>query len=526
MALLSLFAVASVAVLSACANSKPVADLAIINGVVFVGDGAPGYTADVVITGDRIVAVGRSARHGYRIRETIDAVGRTVSSGFIDPHTHALSALNYLEAPQPLEHYLRQGVTTLVIGNDGGGPPTIAERRSHLRRLKMGPNVAQFVGHNALRERVIGLDNRAPTPSELSEMTALAEQAMQEGALGLSTGLYYPPGVYATTDEVVALARVAAQYDGLYESHLRDESSYSVGLLAAVDEALEVGRRSGARVHIAHIKALGVDVWGYSERVIDRIETARAAGQVVTADQYPWRASGTRLGNALLPGWSRAGGRGALLQRLEAPELLARIREEMGDNLRRRGGADAILLTSGSFAGQTLASVATARAEPALATALALIRDGETRIASFNMHEDDIRQFMRQPWVVTSSDGTRGHPRLFASFPQKFAAYVQEQNVLTMPEFIQRSSATTADLLKLCDRGRLRVGAFADVIVFDLASFAPQADFETPDRLSVGVQHVIINGEVVMRDAKLKQAGAGRALSRGQCDSEPAGVRQ
>lgn len=185
-----LSAAALVAALSACASTKPVADIAIVDGMVFVGDGAASYKADIVIAGDRIIDVGDNAHADYRVRDTIDADGLTVSPGFIDPHTHALSALQYLEAPQPLEHYLRQGVTTLVIGNDGGGSPAIAERRSHIETLAVGPNVAQFVGHNAVREAIIGLDNRAPTPVELSQMAALVDQAMKEGALGLSAGLY------------------------------------------------------------------------------------------------------------------------------------------------------------------------------------------------------------------------------------------------------------------------------------------------------------------------------------------------
>ncbi|MEN7341630.1 MAG: amidohydrolase family protein [Pseudomonadota bacterium] len=513
----SFLAVALTATCVACASPNQPADFIITGGRVIAGDGSISGSSDVVIVGDRIVAIGPRARRDYDAATTIDATGKVVSPGFIDPHTHALSGLRALKPPQPLANYLTQGVTTLVIGNDGGGPADIAGQHQRIDQLSVGPNIATFVGHNAVREAVVGLDNRSPSAAELEQMRSLIDQAMQDGALGLSAGLYYPPGVYAQTAEVVALAQVAAGYGGLYESHIRDESSYTIGLLGAIDEALTIGRESGAAVHIAHIKALGVDVWGQSEAVIARIEAARSAGQVVTADQYPWQASGTRLRNALLSGWSRAGGNDALQARLTDATLRARIASDMKENLRRRGGADAILLTSGPHAGVTLEALAAQQSQSAINAALALIETGETRIASFNMNAEDIERFMVQPWVVTSSDGTVGHPRLYASFPQKYARYVREQQVISIEAFIQRSSADTAAILNLCDRGVLRPGAFADVIVFDAETFAPRADFRAPDRLSVGVNEMLINGRHVIADGELTGIYPGRAIRRDDC---------
>ncbi|MEO1574871.1 MAG: amidohydrolase family protein, partial [Pseudomonadota bacterium] len=382
-------------------DDRPAVDTILHGGTVFDGTGRPGAVMDVATRGDRIVAVGEDLRTRYRATEEIDVGGQVVAPGFIDPHTHAIEDVENLAEPQPLVHYLTQGVSTLVIGNDGRGGADVSRTLEKLEGLGVGPNVAVFVGHNALRIAAMGMVDRAPTAEELDQMTHDVDRAMAEGALGLSAGLYYTPGVYATTEEVTALARVAARYGGLYESHIRDESTYSIGLLEAIDEALTIGRDSGAAVHIAHIKALGVDVWGQSEAVVTRINDARDAGQSVTADQYPWRASGTRLTNALLPGWVRAGGTDAMVERLRDNTVWARLLDEMRENLRRRGGARAILLTSGEHAGHTLHDVAATRDETPVDTALALILAGDARIASFNMHEDDIARFMTQPWVVT-----------------------------------------------------------------------------------------------------------------------------
>ena len=361
----------------------------------------------------------------------------------------------------------------------------------------------------------MGGDNRAPTALEMAAMRGLVEHAMQAGALGLSSGLYYTPGNFATTDEVVELARVAAQYGGIYDTHLRDESSYSIGLLAAVDEALEIGRRASIPVHLAHIKALGVDVWGESEAVIEHVEVAQAAGLKVTADQYPWSASGTHMHNALLPRAFLTGASDGYIEKLGDAAVRDALRAEVTENLRRRGGADALLVVvadDNELVGRTLADIATALETDAVTAAFEIMQTGPLRVASFNMNDDDIESFMVRDWIMTSSDGTDGHPRKYASFPKKYAHYVQERGVLSLPDFLYRSSALTAATLGLPDRGRIAVGLTADIAVIDLESFAPRADFRQWNVLSTGVVHMLVNGDLAIEDGAYTGALAGRVL--------------
>jgi N-acyl-D-aspartate/D-glutamate deacylase len=342
---------------------------------------------------------------------------------------------------------------------------------------------------------------------------------MCEGAIGFSTGLFYAPQSFATTEEVIALAKEAAVRGGIYDTHQRDESSYSIGLLKSVEEVLRIGREAGLPVHFAHIKALGTDVQGQAPQVIAAIEAARAAGQQVTADQYPWAASGTALEPALLPAWAQDGGDEALLQRLASDEVIARLLPDMRDNLRRRGGAQSLLLTSAGtpWAGKTLAQVASDWNVEPVQAALRIIRSSKsqrTSAVSFNMSEDDIRLFMRQPWIVTSSDGSDGHPRQYATFPTKYAKYVLEQKIIGMDEFIRSSTGRTAELFKLDRRGRLEPGYFADIVVFDPARYAPRADYQHPQLLSQGVDELFVNGRQAIRAGELTGEAAGRVLLR------------
>ena len=512
--------VVALAGIAACQAPEPTAyDIQISGGVVYDGVSESGHAADVFIDGDKIVFVGDAEAANATARETIDATGLIVAPGFIDPHTHTLSDVMFEQDGQQLAGYLTQGVTTVVAGNDGGGPVDTGGALASAQERGLGPNFALFTGHGSLRSEVMGRENRAPTETEIDEMKSKLRQALADGALGLSTGLYYAPASYADIDEIAALAAVAAENDALYESHIRDESSYSVGLLGAVDEALEIGRRSGAAVHIAHIKALGVDVWGQSEDVISRIDAAQAEGLEVTADQYPWSASGTRISNALIPNWAKADSDEAMYARLRAPENQDRLIEEITENLRKRGGPDAILLVARTdgLPSRTLTEEAAALQLDPVQAAIDIVLGGDARIASFNMQDADIERFMRQPWVMTSSDGTNGHPRKFASFPRKYRTYVEEKSVLTLAQFINRSSRLTADTLNLCARGQLKPGYYADVVVFDPQTFGPVADFSTPSELSTGVQHLFVNGHRAIADGSLNQNLQGRALKRGAC---------
>jgi N-acyl-D-aspartate/D-glutamate deacylase len=379
-----------------------------------------------------------------------------------------------------------------------------------------GINFATYVGFGAIRSAVVGNADRAPSAAELTQMQALVSDAMCQGALGLSTGLFYAPQSYAMRDEVVALSRVAARHGGLYDSHIRDEASYSIGLLGAVDETLAIGREARIPVHFAHIKALGTDAQGLAPQVIARITAAQAAGQVVTADQYPWSASGTRLSAALIPRWVQDGGRAAMLGRFADAAALTRMEPEIADNLRRRGGPAAILITSGprAVAGKTLEAVAREQGTDPVAAAIAVLKLDEVGIASFNQSEDDIAAFMQQPWVVTSSDASAGHPRYYASFARKYAVYVKERRVIDLRTFIATSTIRTARIFGLEGRGELKSGAFADVIAFDPASFSARADYTHPARFSGGMKVVVVNGQLAIEDGQPTGIAAGRPLAR------------
>lgn len=498
------------ALLGAAAPPERV-DLIIRGGTIYSGSDAP-FIGDVAVSGDRIRAVGPRLR--YTAARVVEARGMIVAPGFIDPHAHLGEQLADADARTRLiPAFLMQGVTTALIGNDGGGDPDVGAVLGSARRRPVGINYAAFVGFGEVRRAVIGEADRAPTPDELMRMRQRVAASMCEGALGLSTGLFYAPQSFAATGEVVALAREAGARDGIYDSHVRDESSYSIGLAAAVDEAIAIGRDGGLPVNISHIKALGVDVHGQAPAIIARIEAARRAGQQVTADQYPWSASGTSLAAALIPRWAQDGGRAALLRRFDDPTVAARLRGDMAENLRRRGGAGSLLITEGRYRGQRLAGIARNLGVEPIAAAIAVIRVGDPGVASFNQTEEDIAAFMRRPWVMTSSDASGGHPRAYGSFARKYAEYVRRRNVLSLRDFIERSTALPADTFRLADRGRLRPGAFADVVVFDPEAYAARATYEAPALLAAGIRTVLVNGVLAVDNGVLTGAAAGRGLA-------------
>ncbi len=504
---------------SVAASALEPADVLISGGTVYDGTEDAARVADVVISGDRIAYVGPGAAARYSAARVVDARGKIVSPGFIDPHAHPDTYIRSKDAAQRVNApWLFQGATTLLIGVDGGGTPEIARESAELTRLGIGTNVAMYVGFSPVRERILGESAREPSAAELDRMRALVAQGMCEGAIGFSTGLFYAPQRFAKTEEVIELAREAAKRGGIYDTHQRDESSYDVGLLRSTEEAIRIGREAGLPVHIAHIKALGVDVQGEAPRVIALIDAARRDGVDVTADQYPWAASGTSLEASLLPGWSVDGGRDALLARLAKPADKTKILDAMRENLRRRGGARSLLFTAAgsAWAGKTLEQLAAALKIPPVEAALHVIEEGrvDTSVASFNMVESDIRLFMQQPWVVTSSDGSDGHPRQYGTFPRKYAQYVKADETIPLGRFIRNSSGRTADLLKLEGRGYLRAGYFADVLVFDPERFAPKADYTHPAVLSQGVAALFVNGREAIRDGELTGERAGRVLLR------------
>ena len=492
------------------------ADVLIQGGTVYSGADAPPSTDDVVIAGDKIVYIGPDGAKRYDSSEIVNAQGKIVAPGFIDVHTHPETYVRSADAKQRLNApWLFQGATTLFIGVDGYGTPDVTQERALFERQGIGTNLVPYVGFGAVRKQVLHEDDRAPSSVELNEMRKLVARGMCEGAIGFSTGLFYAPQSFAKTDEVIALAKEAAARGGIYDTHQRDESSYSIGLLDSVNEVLQIGREAGIAVHFAHIKALGVDVQGRAPQVIAAIDAARKAGQDVTADQYPWNASGSDLESSLLPRWAVNGGRAALVARLDDAAQQDKVRAEMLQNLRRRGGAESLLMTSANtpWTGKTLSQMAQSWNVDAIDAALRMIRTGKgTAVASFNMSENDIRLFMRQPWVVTSSDGSDGHPRQYATFPMKYAKYVQKDKVISLDEFIRSSTGRSADMFKLDRRGYLKEGYFADLVVFDPARFAPKADYLHPKRLSAGVEELWVNGVPAIHAGKLTGRPAGRVL--------------
>ncbi|HYW17530.1 MAG TPA: amidohydrolase family protein [Allosphingosinicella sp.] len=481
-------------------------DLLIRGGTIYTGDSAP-FVGDVAISGDRIRAVGR--RLPLAAKRVIEARGMIVAPGFIDPHAHMGDDLASADPRTRLiPAFLMQGVTTAFVGNDGGGDPDVAALLGGGAARPVGINYATYVGFGAVRRQVMGAANRAPSPDEMKRMRGLVAGAMCRGALGLSTGLFYAPQSFAKTAEVIELAREAGRRGGTYDSHLRDESSYTIGLAAAVDEALAIGREAGLPVHISHIKALGVDVHGQAPAIIAKVESARRRGQAVTADQYPWSASGTSLAASLVPLWAQDGDRPKLLERLDDP----RLRSGMAENLRRRGGPAALLITEGALSGRTLADIAKSRGEDPVAAAIAVIREGDPAVASFNQVEPDIKAFMRRPWVMTGSDASAGHPRTFGSFARKYAKYVDSERILNLRQFIERSSTLAADTFRLEGRGRLKAGAFADVVVFDPGRYAARATYAQPRLTAAGVGTVLVNGILAVDRGVLTGRAAGRAL--------------
>lgn len=496
-------------------------DVLIRGGRVLDGTGNPWVHADIGIRGSRIAAIGHLA--GATATTVVQAGGRYVAPGFIDTHSHAGGALATPEL-SAAHALLAQGLTTVFVNPDGGGSVDLVAQRRALGANGLGVNVALMVPHGSVRGAVIGAADRAPTAAELTRMEGLVQAGMEAGAFALSSGPFYAPGSFAKTDELVALARVAARFGAPYQSHIRDESDYTIGLLAAVEEVITVAREAGTRGVVTHIKALGPNVWGFSEAIVQRVERARAAGIEVFADQYPYEASSTSLAAALVPRWAQAGGDTAFRRRLAVPPERARIVAEMHDNLARRGGAERIQVASyrpdRTVEGRTLAQVAAAAGTGAVETALALLDKGGVSIVSFNMHDRDIERLMQQPWTMTSSDGdlTRmgagvPHPRGNGAFARKIRRYVVDEEVVGLADAIRSMTSLPATVYRMADRGVLREGAVADIVVFDLAEVRDMATYENPHQMATGMVHVLVGGNLAWHDGKATPGRHGAVLS-------------
>ena len=478
-------------------------DVVIANGTIYDGSGRKSYVADIGITNGIIQTIGDIRAPAG---STIDAEGMFVAPGFIDIHTHCESGLQS-EKGKHAKNYLMQGVTTVVTGNCGGGTYRVEEFFGKLESQGIGPNVIHLVGHGTVRGSVMGQEAREPTVEELEQMKRLLEQGMADGAAGLSTGLFYAPGSFAKTDEIIELAKVAKRHNGIYATHVRDESNYNIGLKKAIEEAIAVGEQADIKVEISHIKALGKPVWGLAAEVCDIIEEARTRGIRVYADQYPYMASSTGLSAAVIPRWVQAGGQ--TKSRLEDPELLPKIKKEIAANIDRRGGPESLLIVSfpknRNFDRKNLLEISRMLEMPVVETAIYLILDGSPGIISFNMQESDLAYFMKRPYVMTGSDGSVQipdqsfpHPRSYGTFTRKIRKFVRENEWITMEQAIRAATSLPAEVLGLADRGILRRGFAADVVVFDPENITDKATYDSPHRYSEGVRYLLIGGEIVI----------------------------
>lgn len=491
------------------------------------GSGEAGYAADIAVRGDRIARISREPLPRHLAARVIDATGEVVAPGFIDVHAH-LDPLLRLPAA---ESHVRQGVTTALGGPDGGSPWPLGLYLDSAEAAGVGMNVAFLVGHNTIRQEVMGMEERAPSAAELLRMQEMVARAMGEGAWGLSTGLKYLPGAFSDVDEVVALSRVASDSGGIYTSHLREEG---LGLIEAVAEAIEIGRRAAIPVVLTHHKVVGQPMWGASVRTLSMVDSARAAGIDVMIDQYPYTATYTGIA-VLVPAWAMAGGTDAFLQRVEDPAFRDSIVAGIVDNiLHDRGGGDlrrvqlARVTWDRSLEGGTLHDWAVARGlestpETGAALVIEAIRRGGASAIYHVLDEDDVHRIMRHPQTMIASDGRltqpgegHPHPRWYGTFPRVLGHYVRDQQVITLEDAIRKMTSLPADRLALDGRGRVAEGAYADLVVFDPRTVVDRATFEAPHQYPEGITYVIVNGAVTVDEGQFVDVRPGRVLRREQ----------
>jgi dihydroorotase/N-acyl-D-amino-acid deacylase len=509
-----------------CSLTTPAAaegfDVLIRNGRIVDGAGNPWYRGDIGIRGDSIAAVGHLP--GAKAKRVIDARGHIVAPGFIDLHNHGRRGV--FKVPTA-ENYIRQGVTTIIEGNDGGSPVPLKEFFDKLDGVQIAVNVGSFVGHGSIRREVIGRDDRKATPEELNQMQSMTRRAMEQGALGLSTGLFYIPGVFAPTEEVVELAKVASEYGGMHISHMRDEAD---GLLDSVRETIEIGETGGLPTQITHHKALGPPNWGASRQSLALVEEARIRGVDVSIDQYPYTASSTGSA-ALYPAWAQEGGRDELVKRLENPALRERIKKEVVHLIKtNRGGGNpenvqyAFCSWDANLNGKTLADVTRDRGrevdfESAAETAMEIEIAGGCKTVYHAMKEEDVERIMRYPGTMISSDGEipvfgEGvlHPRSYGTYARVLGRYVRERKLLRLEEAVRKMTSLPAQRIQQFDRGLLRPGMKADVTVFDEKTIIDRAEFGNPHRYAEGVLFVLVNGDIVLDDRQMTETRPGTVL--------------
>lgn len=498
-------------------------DLLLRNARIVDGTGSPWYRADVAVRGDTIARI--APRIEGAAARTIDLQGEVLSPGFIDIHTHARRAI--FDVPTA-DNYVRQGVTTLIEGPDGSSPVPIAPFLDRLAGAALVPNMGLFIGQGSIREAVVGLVNRAATADEVERMRELTRQGMRDGAFGLSSGLFYVPGTFTKTDEVIELARVAGAMGGIYISHMREET---VKVVDSVRETIEIGERGRLPTQVTHHKIIGQANWGRSVDTLRLIDEARARGIDATMDEYPYTASATSIAAALLPSWAQEGGRQETLTRLRDAAIRADIRAETERILREeRGGGDPqnVQLSrcewDPSLDGKRLGDVTKLRGlEPTIRnaadTAFWIIESGGCGGIFHAIGEDDLQRILKHPATMVGSDGEvtvfgRGnpHPRSYGTFVRVLGRYVRDLKVLTLEDAVRKMSSFPAQRLGLTDRGVLREGMKADLAVFDPAAVGDRATFEQPHQYATGVSLVVVNGQVVFEHGSMTAARPGRVL--------------
>ena len=499
-------------------------DILLRGGTVVDGSGAPRFTADVAIRGERIAAVGRSGLDPTLADKVIDVSGKAVTPGFVDNHAHIQTTIHQY----PLaENFTRQGITTIVASLHSGDVPWPLDE--YIAALDVAPNVAFFAGHTWARRQVLGMDNRDPSGEELQQMRDLIDQAMQQGAIGLSTGLLYVPANYAKTEEVIELAKVASRYGGIYYTHMRDEGR---GLLASVAEAIRIGREAEIPVQIQHHKAMGVAQFGWSTNTLAMIDSANASGLDVRHDLYPYTAGSTGS-SVIFPPWALAGGQDSLVARVNDPAVRPQVEEGMRDRLVNEWVGDDLnriqfrtVPSAPEFDGKTLADYAAAQGLPntvasGIQMGIELQLAGGFSAIYHVMDEGDVQRIMRHPLATFQTDGDPvgygegfPHPRSYGAFPRVLARYVRELGVLTLEEAIHKMTRLSMDRLGQAERGSIAEGMIADLVVFDPETIQDNADYVQPHQFSTGIEIMIINGTLVIDGMALTGERPGTVLTR------------
>ena len=498
-------------------------DLLLLGGRVLDGAGNPWVRRDVGIVADRIAFVGAAAVAAVHARDTVDVTGRLVTPGFWDVHSHA-----ELETPEGRKALpqLHQGITTVVLGLDGDGEAAVDSIFDAYERDGIAVNALRFVGHGTARRAVMGMANRAPTPDELERMKAYVERAMRAGAFGLSSGLFYAPGAYATTDEVIELNRVAARYGGIYDTHDRDLGAtyQGIGYLASTAEAIEIGERAGTPVIFSHFNPQGAHNYGRAADGARLIDEARARGVDVMAAQHVYTATQSSLSAYALPRWAVAGGRDAMRARFQDAETRRRLDRETVEMLTLRGGAEKILLVDPrpALTGRTLAQVAGEWSLPVPETVRRILAEGEAAVMNLDLYDiENTRTLATREWMMTCTDGRTPHPgqdivhpRVYGAFTRKLRLFVFDEPVISLPFAIRSMTGLASTFFNVPDRGQIREGWYADIAVFDEASIRDRATYDDPHHYSEGTVHVLVNGRFALRDGTITGDLAGRPIRR------------